>query len=150
MNWGCPTCPNPATLGDVVYDAGMLIALAARHPTPMVRAQHREFCRAGRPVVPAPVVAQAWRAGHSRANLARGLADCAVVCCYTEHEWRRIGEMIGRATLSAKKKPDPIDGLVASTASDISAAIIATSDPADLRAYLEQLPGTDAITLIAV
>jgi len=150
MNWGCPTCPDPATLGDVVYDAGMLIALAAPHPSALTRVRHSEFCRAGRPVVPAPVVAQAWRAGHARAHLARALNDCAVVCCYTEHEWRRIGEMIGRAALSAKKRPDPVDGLVALTAVDVDASIIATSDPADLRAYLDQVPGTSAITVLEV
>jgi predicted nucleic acid-binding protein len=149
VNWGCPTCPDPATLGDVVYDAGMLIALATPRDT-LAPVRHAEYRRMGRPVVPAPVVAQAWRGGASTAQLARALKDCAVVCCYTQQEWRRVGELIGRAALPAKKRPDPVDGLVALTAVDVEAAVVATSDPADIRAYLERLPGTGGISVLAV
>jgi hypothetical protein len=101
-------------------------------------------------VVPAPVVAQAWRGGAKTAHLARALKDCAVVCCYTEIEWRRIGELIGRARLSPKKKPDPVDGLVILTAVEIDAAIIATSTPDDIQAYLDHVPGSEAITVLTV
>ena len=149
MNRGCPTCPAPATLGDVVYDTGMLIALATPGNS-QARLRHAEYCATGRPVVPAPVVAQAWRGGPKTAHLARALKDCAVVCCYTETEWRRIGELIGKAGLASKKKPDPVDGLVTLTAVEIEAAIIATSDPEDIQAYLDQIPGTEAITVLAV
>ncbi|MGX6743424.1 protein kinase family protein [Streptomyces peucetius] len=149
MNLGCPTCPDLSALGDVVYDAGMLIALADKRPdTALVR--HREFARGGRPVVPAPVVAQAWRSGATRAHLARALKDCAVVCCYTETEWRRIGELIGRADVPAKKRPDPVDGLVALTAVQIGATVVATSDPMDIQAYLDQLPGAEFVVPLRV
>lgn len=147
MNLGCPTCPDLDALGDVVYDAGMLIALADKKPG-LALARHRAFGRNGLPVVPAPVVAQAWRGGAARAHLARALKECAVVCCYTETEWRRVGELIARAELPAKKRPDPVDGLVALTALQIGAAMVATSDPGDIQAYLDQLPG--AATIIPV
>jgi hypothetical protein len=149
VNWGCPTCPAAESLGDVVYDAGMLIALATPGD-PRARLRHAEYCLTGRPVVPAPVIAQAWRGGAKTAHLARALKDCAVVCCYTETEWRRVGELIGRAGLPPKKKPDPVDGLVVLTAVEIDAAIIATSDRDDIQAYLDQVPGSGAITVLAV
>lgn len=100
--------------------------------------------------MPAPVVAQAWRGGAKTAHLARALKDCAVVCCYTETEWRRIGELIGRAAINFKKKPDPVDGLVALTAREIDAAIIATSDLDDIQAYLDQIPGSETISVLQV
>lgn len=49
-----------------------------------------------------------------------------------------------------KKRPDPVDGLVALTAMEIDAALVATSDPDDIQAYLDQLPGSAAITVQAV
>lgn len=72
------------------------------------------------------------------------------MCCYTEAEWRRVGELIGRADLKAKKKPDPVDGLVALTAVEIDAAIVATSDQDDIQAYLDQIHGSQAITVLYV
>jgi hypothetical protein len=146
VNWNCPTCPDRETLGDAVYDAGMLIALAAPDGA-AARLRHAKHCEAGRPVVPAPVMAQAWRAGAKTALLARALKDCAVVCCYAESEWRRTGELIGRAAL---KRPDPVDGLVALTAVQIAAATITTSDPEDIRAYLDQVSGGEAIRVLRV
>ncbi|MFE0105186.1 hypothetical protein [Streptomyces sp. NPDC059009] len=127
----------------------MLIALAEKRPDRAL-AHHRKFGAKGLPVVPAPVVAQAWRGGASHAHLARALKDCAVVCCYTEMEWRRVGELIGRARLPAKKRPDPVDGLVALTALQVRAAIVATSDPDGIRAYLEQLPGAESVLPLRV
>lgn len=149
MNLGCPTCPEVSTLGNVVYDAGMLIALATPQPG-LATPRHKRFLRKGLPVVPAPVIAQAWRGGASKAHLARALKDCAVVCCYTEAEWRRIGELIGKAALSPKKRPDPVDGLVALTAVQIGAAMVATSDPDDIQAYLDVLSGGDSVLPLRV
>jgi hypothetical protein len=87
----------------------------------------------------ADLAARTWRGGARTAYLARALKDCAVVCCYTEVEWRRVGELIGRADLDQKKKPDPVDGLVALTAVEIDASIVATSDQDDIQAYLDQI-----------
>lgn len=149
MNLGCPTCPDLGTVGDVVYDAGMLIALTGKRPEPAFF-RHRQFANKGLPVVPAPVIAQAWRSGATRVYLARALKECAIVCCYTQAEWRRVGELIGQAGLPAKKRPDPVDGLVALTAQQIGAATIATSDPEDIQAYLDQLPNTQRIVPLRV
>ncbi|WP_254705795.1 hypothetical protein [Streptomyces vilmorinianum] len=149
MNIGCPTCPDLSTLGDVVYDAGMLIALATPRPG-LTTPRHREFGLHGLPVVPAPVIAQAWRGGTSKAHLARALKDCAVICCYTEAEWRRVGELIGEASLPSKKRPDPLDGLVALTATQVGAAAVATSDPDDIQAYLDVLPGGHSVLPLRV
>jgi predicted nucleic acid-binding protein len=144
VNLGCPTCPALDALGDVVYDAGMLIALSANRPGAAL-VKHREFARNGLPIVPSPVIAQAWRSGATRAHLTRALKECAVICCYTETEWRRVGELIGRAGLPTKKRPDPIDGLVALTAVQAGAELVATSDVEDIQAYLDQLSGADSI-----
>ncbi|MEU5988238.1 hypothetical protein ABZ806_04605 [Spirillospora sp. NPDC047418] len=52
--------------------------------------------------------------------------------------------------MASKKKPDPVDGLVALAAVEIAAAIIATSDSMDIQAYLGQIPATEAITVLSV
>ncbi|WP_225839895.1 hypothetical protein [Streptomyces sp. NK08204] len=62
----------------------------------------------------------------------------------------RVGELIGRADLPGKKRPDPVDGLVALTALQIGAAMVATSDPAVIQAYLDQLPRADAVFTVRV
>ncbi|MFJ3900898.1 hypothetical protein [Streptomyces sp. NPDC090025] len=149
MNLSCATCPDVSTLGNVVYDAGMLIALATPKPG-LALVRHNRHRTKGLPVVPAPVVAQAWRRGASQVHLARSLKDCAVICCYTESEWRRVGELIGEAGLPSKKRPDPVDGLVALTAVQIRANVIATSDPGDIQAYLDVLTGGDAVVPLRV
>jgi len=127
----------------------MLIALAAPKADRAITL-HGEFCRTGRPVVPAPVVTQAWRGGASKAHLARALKDCAVICCYVEAEWRRVGELLGQAVLPAKTRPDPVDGLVALTATQVGAAAVATSDTADIQAYLDELPGGGSVVTVRV
>ncbi|WP_353944343.1 hypothetical protein ABII15_23945 [Streptomyces sp. HUAS MG91] len=56
----------------------------------------------------------------------------------------------GMLVALAKKRPDPVDGLVALTALQVSAAMVATSDPDDIRAYLKQLPGAEAVVTLRV
>lgn len=48
------------------------------------------------PVVPAPVLAQAWRGGARQASLSRLLATCEVEALTEEHA-RRVGSLIGAA-----------------------------------------------------
>lgn len=48
------------------------------------------------PVVPAPVLAQAWRGGPRQTRLAQLLAQCAVEPM-TEEQARRVGVLAGRA-----------------------------------------------------
>jgi hypothetical protein len=48
------------------------------------------------PVVPAPVVAEAWRGGGRQASLARMLAGCEIEPMGPDQA-RRVGELAGRA-----------------------------------------------------
>lgn len=50
------------------------------------------------PVVPAPVVAEAWRGGSGQVNLARMLAGCDVEAM-NAGQARRVGELAGRSGL---------------------------------------------------
>ena len=48
------------------------------------------------PVVPAPVMAEAWRGGPRQASLARMLAGCDIEPMSLDHA-RHVGELAGRA-----------------------------------------------------
>ena len=61
-----------------------------------------------------------------------------------------VAQLIGRADIPAKKRPDPVDGLVAPTAVQIGAAVVATSDPMDIQAYPDQLPGAAFVVPLRV
>ncbi|OAH13186.1 hypothetical protein STSP_35110 [Streptomyces jeddahensis] len=66
-------------------------------------------------------------------------------------ERARIGKCAFlRAKRELKKRPDLVDGLVALTALEIGAALVATSDPDDIRAYLGQLPGAESVIPLRV
>lgn len=58
-------------------------------------------------------------------------------------DWRRVGAVLGEAALSAKKKPDAVDAWVALAAAKHGSAVIFTSDPEDIRAYLAVLNPPD-------
>jgi hypothetical protein len=58
-------------------------------------------------------------------------------------EWQRVGGALGKAQLPPKKRPDAVDGLVALTAVRHGSAVIFTSDPDDIGAYLEALNAHD-------
>ncbi|MEU4178706.1 hypothetical protein [Streptomyces sp. NPDC026589] len=58
-------------------------------------------------------------------------------------EWQRIGSALGSAELHLKKRPDAVDALVALTAARHGSAVIFTSAPADLVAYLKALDAQD-------
>ena len=149
-----------------VYDTGMLIALADRKVKAvslhngMRQAPHRA-------IVLGPVLAQVWRPAPALVHaLATALRDCTVpqarsaamalrptaagqvVClmCATAPdlaEWQRVGGALGKAQLPPKKRPDAVDGLVALTAVRHGSAVIFTSDPDDIGAYLEALDAHD-------
>jgi hypothetical protein len=123
----------------VIYDAGMLIGLANR--AARAQAQHEMNVRRARPVVPGPVLAQVWRGGGSaQAVLSRYLRDCQTFTAYSEHDYKRVGMMLGDVSLPARKRPDVIDALVALTAVEHDAIAVLTSDPLDISAYLDTLP----------
>jgi predicted nucleic acid-binding protein len=153
-----------------VYDAGMLIALVDRK----AKAVHLHAgldSTAHRAVVLGPVLAQVWRPDPSTVHaLARVMKSCTVpqarssapalrptsagqsTClkCATAPdltEWHRVGSALGAADLPQKKRPDAVDALVALTAARHGSAVIFTSDPADLRAYLSVLNVRDVHTV---
>ncbi|ASU81647.1 hypothetical protein CDO52_01515 [Nocardiopsis gilva YIM 90087] len=155
-----------------VYDTGMLIALAARKAKAIQ--MHRSLDGTPhRPIVPGPVLAQMWRPDpatvHALSTVLKesvvpqarssppalrptsaGQAQC--IACATAPDmadWRRIGGVLGTASLPPKKRPDVVDALVAWTAVKHQGAVVFTSDPEDLAAYLETF-GAEDVHLISV
>ncbi|MFI9783590.1 hypothetical protein ACIHEI_08815 [Kitasatospora sp. NPDC051984] len=149
-----------------VYDTGMLIALADRKPKAVrLHAGLKETPH--RAVVLGPVLAQVWRPSPATVHaMAAALKDCTVpqarssalamrpttagqtVCimCATGPdlaEWQRIGSALAVAELPPKKRPDAVDALVALTAARHGSAVVFTSDPTDLTAYLKALDAQD-------
>lgn len=115
-----------------VLDAGALIALdrGDRDAWALLAEVHR----AGqRPVVPAPVIARAWRGGQRQARLARLLSGAEVVVTDGPLS-RRAGELLGRAGTA-----DVLDALVALAAHDRPGCEVLTSDPADIHQLLQAL-----------
>ncbi|GAB3452284.1 hypothetical protein GCM10027570_30320 [Streptomonospora sediminis] len=150
-----------------VYDTGMLIALAA-HKAKAVRIhQSIRGVAPHRPVVPGLVLIQAWRPSPGLAySLSALLKDCTVpqarssppplrrssagqydcVSCSTApdiKDLRRIGAALGTAALPGKKRPDAVDASVAWIAMRHSKAVVFTSDPDDMAAYLAALHSHD-------
>ncbi|MCY9786006.1 hypothetical protein KIK06_19125 [Nocardiopsis sp. EMB25] len=155
-----------------VYDTGMLIALAARKAKAVQI--HRGLVRAPhRPVVPGPVVAQVWRPDPATVHAVSAvLKECTVpqarssssalrptsagqaecIACATAPDitdWRRVGTVLGVADLPVKKRPDAVDALVAWVAVKHRSAVVFTSDPADITAYVEAI-GADDVHVVAV
>ncbi|MFD5202774.1 hypothetical protein ACFWM7_22080 [Streptomyces sp. NPDC058375] len=149
-----------------VYDSGMLIALADRKAKAV--ALHEGMrTSAHRALVLGPVLAQVWRPRPSLVHaLAVALKDCTVpqarsseppmretkagrpecLACATGPDitdWRRIGTALGQAVLPTKKRPDAVDAWVALAAARHGSAVIFTSDPEDLLAYLAVLRPPD-------
>ena len=82
-------------MAGVTYDTGALIA-AERNDRRMW-ALHAAFLKEDVvPIVPALVLAQAWRGGARQASLSRLLAMCDVEAL-AEAQARRIGELAGKA-----------------------------------------------------
>lgn len=81
--------------GGVTYDAGALVA--AERNDRRLWALHTAFlAEEVVPVVPAPVLAQAWRGGPRQASLARLLALCEIEHL-TDEQARAVGLLAGRS-----------------------------------------------------
>jgi hypothetical protein len=153
-----------------VYDAGMLIALVSRKAK-AVQLHASLQGTSHRAVVLGPVLAQVWRPHAETVHaLARILKDCTIpqarssaaalrhtsvgqpicITCATAPdltEWQRIGSALGTAELPPKNRPDAVDAMVALTAARHGGAVIFTSDPANLTAYLQVLDARDVHTI---
>ncbi|MEV3991661.1 hypothetical protein AB0J57_22390 [Streptomyces sp. NPDC049837] len=120
-----------------------------------------------RALVLGPVLAQVWRPQPALVHaLSAVLKDCSVpqarssatpmratsaglpecVACATGPDvtdWRRVGTALGEAALPPKKRPDAVDAWVALAATKHGSAVIFTSDPDDIAAYLAVLNPAD-------
>lgn len=149
-----------------VYDTGMLIALADRKAKAV--ALHSGLkVTPHRALVLGPVLAQVWRPRSAVIHALAGvLKDCTVpgarasepsmraarvgqpecmACAIGPDltDWRRVGAALGEARLPAKKRPDAVDAWVALSAVKHGSAVIFTSDPEDIEAYLGVLNPRD-------
>jgi hypothetical protein len=79
----------------VTYDTGALVA-AERNDRRMWALHAGFLTEEVVPIVPAPVLAEAWRGGARQASLARLLALCAVEPM-SEDQARNVGTLAGKA-----------------------------------------------------
>lgn len=82
-------------MAGVTYDTGALIA-AERNDRRMWALHAGLLAEEVAPVVPAPVLAEAWRGGPRQANVARLLSMCAVEWM-TEDQARKVGVLVGHS-----------------------------------------------------
>ena len=115
----------------VTYDAGALIA-AARGDTAMWLFHQRALRRRVTPVVPAPVLAQAWRGSPKQARLSALLKGCFLVE-FTPADAYDAGQLLG-----ASNTADIVDAAVVVGAVARQDAVV-TSDPGDLRSLADVL-----------
>jgi hypothetical protein len=122
----------------LVLDSGALIAFERRDREAEVLIQ-RARQRAAPIFIPAGVVAEVWRDGARQARLAAILGSRNVsITDLTAEGAKAAGELCGR-----RRTSDPIDASVVLLARHAD-AVIATSDPDDLRALD---PGVDLVQI---
>jgi hypothetical protein len=80
----------------VTYDTGALVA-GERNDRRMWALHAGFLAEEVAPVVPAPVLAEAWRGGPRQASLSRLLAMC-VIEPMSDEQARRVGVLAGKAT----------------------------------------------------
>jgi len=110
----------------VTYDTGALIA-GERNDRRMWALHMAFIAEEVIPVVPAPVLAEAWRAGPRQASLARMMAGCEVEPMSADQA-RRVGELAGRAN-----HDDIVDIAVVEGAVRRDDDVIVTSNESHLR-----------------
>lgn len=112
-------------MAGVTYDTGAL--LAAERNDRRMWALHAGFlAEEVVPIVPAPVLAEAWRGAPRQASLARLLAMCEVEPM-SEEQARRVGTLAGRSN-----HDDVVDVTVAEGAIRRGDAVV-TSNQGDIR-----------------
>ncbi|MFF9478337.1 hypothetical protein [Streptomyces sp. NPDC014733] len=130
-----------------VYGAGMLIAVDRQdRPAHLL---HRALLGPGHPpVIPLPVLAQAWRPKRWT-PLTRLIPECVVfgtrsvepppcgVCQggQVTDDAKRAGQLLALADLPDGKRPDEVDALAVVVAARHPEAVVVTSAPRDLCAY---------------
>lgn len=114
-------------INGMVFDAGALIALERRNED--IRTLLRTVRRSNLPVViPANVVAQAWRNGARQALLAKFLAEPWVRIVPVDEELAKAAGVL----LARTGTTDAVDASVVVTAVKLGLRRIVTSDPEDI------------------
>ncbi|MQY15922.1 hypothetical protein SRB5_61140 [Streptomyces sp. RB5] len=149
----------------IVYDTGMLIALVNQDRR--ARARHAGFVAAGGhpAVVPGPALSQAWRTSPKTAYAwKRLLAETFVLpagrACRPDEaqpgflpctaglgveDWKTVGDILGKATLPPKKRPDPVGALSVLIAAKHGGGTVMTSDADDIEAYAATVEGCEIV-----
>lgn len=107
-----------------IYDTGALIA-AERHDRRLAVRHALGIRERRRLIIPAPVLAQAWRDGGGQASLARFVATCEVATL-DEVMAKETGVLLGRSATR-----DVVDASVVALALALD-GVIFTSDPDDI------------------
>lgn len=110
----------------VTYDTGALIA-GDRNDRRMWALHAAFIAEEVLPIVPAPVVAEAWRGGSRQASLARMLAGCDIEPMSADQA-RRVGELAGKARLD-----DIVDVAVVEGAIRRGGDLVVTSNASRIR-----------------
>jgi predicted nucleic acid-binding protein len=124
----------------VVYDTGALLA-AERNDRRVLLLHYDSLQSNRRIVVPAPVLAQAWRGGSRQATLSILLKACEVEAT-SEGIAKAAGVLLGASGTS-----DAVDAIVVATALRLGAHVL-TSHPHDLGKLADAANGV--LKLVAV
>ena len=125
----------------VTYDTGALIA-AERNDRRMWALHVGLLAEEVVPIVPAPVLGEAWRGGPRQASLARLLAGCDIEEM-TARQARQVGELAGRADVY-----DIVDVTVVEGAIRRANDAVVTSNEADIRQVAEAGRGRFRIEVV--
>lgn len=122
-------------MAGVTYDTGALIA-AERNDRRMWALHAGLLAEEVAPVVPAPVLAEAWRGGPRQANLVRLLSMCTVEWM-TEDQARKVGVLVGHSG-----HHDVVDVTVVEGALRRGAAVVTSN-----REHIEKVGQAAGVTL---
>lgn len=113
-------------MAGATYDTGALIA-AERNDRRMWALHLGFIAEEVVPVVPAPVLAEAWRGGARQASLARLLTGCEIEPMDGDQA-RRVGALIGRTGVD-----DVVDVTVVDGAKRQGSDVVVTSNTTNIR-----------------
>ncbi len=122
-------------MAGVTYDTGALIA-AERNDRRMWALHAGLLAEEVAPIVPAPVLAEAWRGGPRQANLVRLLSMCDVEWM-TEDQARKVGVLVGHSG-----HDDVVDVTVVEGALRRGDAVVTTN-----REHIEKVGEAAGVTL---
>ena len=125
----------------VTYDTGALIA-AERNDRRMWALHVGLLAEEVVPIVPAPVLGEAWRGGPGQASLARLLVGCDIEEM-TARQARQVGELAGRADVH-----DIVDVTVVEGAIRRADRAVVTSNEGDIRRVAEAGRGRFRIEIV--